>query len=288
MRWNSRNKKYYINKGYEFSRMNEYFNVKVEDLPKGSNIKIEVECDYCKEINLISWYSYVMLKEREIIRKDCCKNKECTTLKSQDTLKLKYGTSNIRMIDGVNDKIASTNKTKYGCSNPFGNKDIQDKIKNTNIHKYGVPVPTQNKQVFMKYKQTCLNRYGVDNYSKTEKFKHDFSGKNSPLWKENPIHERTERQLPEYREWRRNVFQRDKYICQCCGAHNYKGNKCSIKLNAHHIYNFKDNKEKALDINNGITLCENCHIKFHSLYGKKNNTPLQLKEFINKSDEKVC
>lgn len=289
VRWNPKTKTHYVNKGYKFTKMNDYFDVDVSDLTTGSNVYVDVKCDYCDSVSSVSWHSYVRLKEKELVHKDCCNSAICTTIKSQETLQVKYGTTNIREIDGVNEKIASTNVIKYGCDNPFGNTEIQQKIRSTNIQKYGCPVPTQNEAVTFKYKRTCLDKYGVDNYSKTEKFRKEFSGRNSPNWKENTLHERTERQLPEYREWRQNVFQRDHFTCQCCGAHNHKGNNQTVVLNAHHIYNFNDNKDKAIDLDNGITLCEKCHIKFHSIYGKKNNTPEQLSDFLlSFADEKIC
>ena len=35
------------------------------------------------------------------------------------------------------------------------------------------------------------------------------------------------------------------------------------------------------DLKNGITLCRDCHKKFHKIYGKKNNNKGQVEEFIN-------
>ena len=89
-----------------------------------------------------------------------------------------------------------------------------------------------------------------------------------------------ERGTYKYREWRNQVYKRDNYTCQCCG--NYGG-----KLNAHHKENFSDNKELRFIIDNGITLCENCHhpnIKgsFHNIYGTKNNNTEQLREYIKR------
>lgn len=83
----------------------------------------------------------------------------------------------------------------------------------------------------------------------------------------------------EYEFWRKKVFERDNYTCQCCGS---KKNK----LNSHHKYNFSEYPSLRFDINNGITLCEQCHLlgypnSFHSIYGEKNNTPEQLEEYIN-------
>lgn len=61
---------------------------------------------------------------------------------------------------------------------------------------------------------------------------------------------------PEYIEWRTNVFKRDKYTCQSCGQ--VGGN-----LNAHHIEHWKNNKEKRFNLNNGQTLCFECHVQVH-------------------------
>lgn len=70
----------------------------------------------------------------------------------------------------------------------------------------------------------------------------------------------------EYRQWRSDIFQRDDYTCQHCG-------KRGVVLNADHIKPFAqilkeyiiNTFEAALQcaelwsINNGRTLCEECH-----------------------------
>ena len=55
------------------------------------------------------------------------------------------------------------------------------------------------------------------------------------------------------------------------------------KLSAHHLYNWADYPEHRRDISNGITICRDHHIKFHSkqYYGKKNNTPDQYFEYAS-------
>ncbi len=65
-----------------------------------------------------------------------------------------------------------------------------------------------------------------------------------------------DRNTPEYKQWRCEVFERDKYTCQVCW-------KSGVKLNAHHIKRWADNEELRLDVNNGLTLCEPCHKTEH-------------------------
>ena len=72
--------------------------------------------------------------------------------------------------------------------------------------------------------------------------------------------------------WHKSILFRDKFTCQKC--HTSGG-----KLRAHHILNFSSHPDKRNDISNGITFCEKCHIKFHSIYGIKNNTKEQLDEY---------
>jgi len=65
-----------------------------------------------------------------------------------------------------------------------------------------------------------------------------------------------------WKKWREVVFERDKYICQLCGAIN--GNGYRVELHPHHIKSFKDYPNLRFDISNGITLCISCHNKIHT------------------------
>ncbi len=59
-KWHRSNKDYYINKGYEFTKIGDKFEVKVEDLTKGSVSLVDVQCNGCDEtlINII-WQNYL-------------------------------------------------------------------------------------------------------------------------------------------------------------------------------------------------------------------------------------
>lgn len=65
----------------------------------------------------------------------------------------------------------------------------------------------------------------------------------------------SQRNMPEYIKWRTAVFQRDKYTCQGCGA---KG-----QIQAHHKKAWSSYPELRFDIDNGITLCPDCHSAEH-------------------------
>lgn len=66
---------------------------------------------------------------------------------------------------------------------------------------------------------------------------------------------------PRYKFWRLQVFKRDKFTCQMCGA---KG----VYIEADHIYSKTKYPDKAFDIDNGRTLCKPCHIKTPNYGGK--------------------
>ena len=93
------------------------------------------------------------------------------------------------------------------------------------------------------------------------------SGENASNWKGGitPLTQSIRTRL-KYRQWRSDIFTRDNFTCQNC-------RQIGGKLNAHHIKSLSSilqkyeiiTLEEALDceelwnINNGITLCEECH-----------------------------
>ena len=71
MTWGTSNKKIYTQKGYEFTKFGDIFNIKVEDLSSGSHIKVKVECDYCGKIIDVSWKNYLRCKDEKYACKNC-------------------------------------------------------------------------------------------------------------------------------------------------------------------------------------------------------------------------
>lgn len=62
----------------------------------------------------------------------------------------------------------------------------------------------------------------------------------------------------KYSQWRVEVFKRDNFTCQDCG--DDKGGN----LNAHHIKHWAKYPELRFNIENGKTLCKECHLKLHN------------------------
>lgn len=67
------------------------------------------------------------------------------------------------------------------------------------------------------------------------------------------------RQSFEYKLWRKAVFEKDNYTCIWCGVKN--GNGKNIILHADHIKPFALYPELRFAIDNGRTLCRECHKK---------------------------
>lgn len=80
------------------------------------------------------------------------------------------------------------------------------------------------------------------------------AGEKSHLWKGGitPINHKIRTSL-EYKLWRESVFTRDNFTCIWCG------DKTSGNLNADHIKPFAYFPELRFAIDNGRTLCIDCH-----------------------------
>jgi len=86
-------------------------------------------------------------------------------------------------------------------------------------------------------------------------------GKKHRWWKGgvSPINERL-RKSPEYKLWRKAVFERDNYTCIWCGCKDKK-------IHADHIKPFALYPKLRFAIDNGRTLCIDCH-KTTETYGR--------------------
>lgn len=141
----------------------------------------------------------------------------------------------------------------------------------------------------------CHNKYTVK-YHSYVRHNHDgltycnicsntvlHSRENNPLWNPNKTDEERnqDRTNKEYKLFLNKVLYRDNYTCRCCGTKSTKDNNLIV----HHLDGYNWCIEKRTDDTNGITLCENCHKKFHGNYGHGNNTKEQFEEWIGRPIE---
>jgi len=57
-----------------------------------------------------------------------------------------------------------------------------------------------------------------------------------------------------HRRWLRRILKRDNNMCRLCNNSGFV---------AHHLYSYNHYKNLRFELSNGITLCENCHQRFH-------------------------
>lgn len=274
-----------------------------------------------KETNLIKYgFSNVFQNEdiKKTIRETLCQKYDVTNINSPSQIKEvqikrkntfinKYGVENPFQAKEVQDKIKESNKQKYGVEFSIQNESIKQKVIDKNKIPYSeiknfiesnncilITKETEyiDSQTNLKIQCACGNLFETKYVYFVHENKRQCntcgiksrSGENSPNWNGGISSERDKIKVTEeYQEWRKNVYKRDNYTCQCCGdntGHN---------LNAHHIENFSDFPELRFDIDNGITLCDSCHNpnkygSFHNIYGTKNNNKDQLEEYFRRFD----
>ncbi len=87
-------------------------------------------------------------------------------------------------------------------------------------------------------------------------------GNKNPNWHGGvtPIHMAL-RKTAEYKLWRAAVFARDRWTCIWCGSKK--------NIHADHIKRFADYPELRFAIDNGRTLCRECHQKTDTWGHKK-------------------
>ena len=161
---------------------------------------------------------------------------------------------------------------KY-CSNQCINVRRKSPLK-------GIPLTTEHK---MKIHETLIGRtcntgrthikkgqrlspatefkVGQKSYWKGKKNPH-FTGLNNPKWKGGITPENKEdRWSVEAKNFRKEIFKRDKYTCKHCGRKRKPGDR--VVLNVHHEKSFAEHKELRFVKSNVTTLCEECHNLFH-------------------------
>lgn len=211
-------------------------------------------------------------------------------IKISNTRKRLFKEGKLRIIKNKDTNKKTANSLKKWWKKNKGSEKIKERNKNISRskkgkrsykeHPRGMLGKHHTKDAKMKirknsYTKSLPNNWG--RHTKEAKIKIGLANKaeKSHLWKGGitPLNKEI-RHLKEYFEWIKSVFKRDNYACRRC---EYKGRELQI----HHIIPFykiiKENKIKSIqealdykelwDINNGLTLCKNCH----NIIGEKIN-----------------
>lgn len=252
IKWWYNTKQYYINKGYEFTKIGDVFSVKINDLPENSNIIVEVKCDYCGCVKSIRYSTYIhnfLLKNNN--KYGCL---HCSS-KINNNLEFEY----------IKSLVESIGKGYVLVSKVYLRNDLPLEIKCNKNHIY---LTTYNS-----IRQGC--KCPICN-------KKRWIGENNPKYNPNLSDEERidNRDTLENVVWRRAVFEKNDFTCQRCGT---KGDS----LQAHHLNGYNWCLEGRFDINNGITLCKKCHTDFHNKNGYGDNTIEQFQDYINRYKNKT-
>jgi ribosomal protein L40E len=128
----------------------------------------------------------------------------------------------------------------------------------------------------------CIDQSGENNpmYGKKLADNHPLVLKNKAISEDATLHHNYKhgeyidnRNSNAFTNWAKEVREVFNNTCDCCGYSR------KIALKAHHLYSYEKNKDIALEVENGVSLCANCHEEFHKEYGYGDNTKEQYITF---------
>jgi len=265
-KWNSRNKKKFVELGYEYTKMGDIFYTSIEDTSKTNKNYIKYKCDFCGEINSKMFGEY--LQQRKITPMDCCNDIDCKNKKLEMSVLKKYGETNISKTDYFKEAYKAKMNQNYGVDNYF---ELLDHTGSNNHEWKDTNYTCTNCGKVEHRKESHINKNG-NNFCSMECKAEFYTGEKVEDYK-------YPRSTKLYREWKDSVHKKYHNKCFICGS--------QIDIRAHHLEGMSINSSLAFSVNNGITLCDNHHNpsekgSFHNLYGTYKNTKEQFIEYCGK------
>ena len=251
VKWSTRTKGHYEERGYDYTYMGDTFRVDVGDLPEKSKIKVLIQCPECKLTRRVAWQS--------IAGKDDTYCQKCGSKAAnfEDLTGKKFGRLNVV---GLSDRRGNRGQYYYNCKCDCGNE----------VEVEGASLSSGSTQSC-----GCLQREVSSERMSA------MVGELNPMWDSTMTDEDRYSKHTEaaHQEWRGKVLERDGYRCRRCGTPG------THPLHAHHIRPYTENKSLRTDVDNGITLCVKCHTEFHAGYGAHGVTEVELNEFMEEYSE---
>ena len=238
-------------------------------MPKKVYPKVEVECSVCKKkwmkttTNMKKWSGMCRLCSNIAVAQKR-KSREKTKPMHVEVKCLACGSSFMK------NKYTIKYRGWDGLCQECSAKERGKRIKGTKV---SVAKPLYiDVQCMGCDKPFMKNRHTVSFWSGLckECYHHSENG----LWKGGITPENQKiRASTEYKQWRKSIFERDDFRCQICGDRG-----CYIE--ADHILPFSIYPEFRFELDNGRTLCEDCHYKFGWRKGRSIYNPLLHNSYV--------
>jgi hypothetical protein len=151
VRWNSFTKKHYVECGYEYTKMNDYFEADIKDVLTGYKGKVRIKCDCCGAEYMKRYEDYIIGKKKYESQLDTCR--KCIHIKTEQTNMKRFGVAHPSQCDEVMAKMVKTNVERYGVENPGQYEPFKEKIRNVFIKNYGMN-PSQVPEIKKKIRDT--------------------------------------------------------------------------------------------------------------------------------------
>jgi hypothetical protein len=182
--------KYFKSLGYKI--IDDFIEVKIEDLNTGSREIVAVKCDYCANDVDVTYKEY--LRNIKIGNKFAC-SKKCGSIKAKNTFVENYGVEHPLKIEEFRKKQAKTNFEKYGVEYLQQSKEIQKKTKESYLENHGVEhiskleknrerskIWISSDAFKQKSKEKLFKNWGVENPSQSEEIKNTIRSNNIQKW----------------------------------------------------------------------------------------------------------